>query len=659
MHNIKSKLRYFFIGDVLLLTLVFGILNYNKFGKVIPAGKYLILFLTFIFFWASFSIYYDKYRIMVTRPYWFVLRIISWATLMCLLSITITVSFTDLWSTSRIFIILVTLIVFLIEIGLAAVITMFQPSFDLGEIIGTVDKTELLKNKYFFKWMIPGGISLIIIYIVTVWLVEGNFVYNPFNEKSLLILICTWGISTLVTNRYKAPNTLNHYYEIAPYIKATILMFLFLAFFYFFLRLEPYAGNLMFKTSMVFSSLEVFGFYLYFFGRSKKNGIGKIITIPSVNGSNGQENLKTTTSNHINDVYFSIQDLVHSLKDIRLSNRAKILHLLSKSLELEKIGKDKVAILNTSSTVNIQVLPNHSQDLLINFHDLNDFRRLNYYLLTSYKKLNNGSLLMGSFIPLEKFREHLRTQMPHFLFALIFPIHFIFHRVFPKLPVTKQIYFIITKGNNRIFSKAEIFGRLSFCGFEMVKDKMIGDRIYFICKKLKTVSLEDSPSYGPIVKLRRIGYQGKIISIYKFRTMHPYSEFLQAELYKKQGLRKDGDKIKSDFRLTNWGKVIRKYWIDELPQLLNWFRGDVTLVGVRALSQAKFDLYPIDLQKFRTKFIPGLIPPFYADLPNSFEGLLRSERMYLLQKIEKPMITDLKYFLRAFINIVFRGARSN
>ena len=181
MHNIKSKLRYFFIGDVLLLTLVFGILNYNKFGKVIPAGKYLILFLTFIFFWASFSIYYDKYRIMVTRPYWFVLRIISWATLMCLLSITITVSFTDLWSTSRIFIILVTLIVFLIEIGLAAVITMFQPSFDLGEIIGTVDKTELLKNKYFFKWMIPGVISLIIIYIVTVWLVEGNFIYNPFN----------------------------------------------------------------------------------------------------------------------------------------------------------------------------------------------------------------------------------------------------------------------------------------------------------------------------------------------------------------------------------------------------------------------------------------------------------------------------------------------
>ena len=151
MHNIKSKLRYLFIGDILLLTLVFGTLNYNKFTKVIPEGEYLILFFTIVFFWISFSIYYDKYRIVVTRPYWFVLRIILWATLMPLLSITITVSLTDLWSTSRIFILLVTLIIFLAEIGLAAVIAMFQPSFDPGIIKSAGDKTEDLQNKYFFK----------------------------------------------------------------------------------------------------------------------------------------------------------------------------------------------------------------------------------------------------------------------------------------------------------------------------------------------------------------------------------------------------------------------------------------------------------------------------------------------------------------------------
>ena len=168
--------------------------------------------------------------------------------------------------------------------------------------------------------------------------------------------------------------------------------------------------------------------------------------------------------------------------------------------------------------MNIQVLLDHTQDLLINFHDLNDFRRLNNYLLHSYKKLKNGGLFMGNFIPMEKFREHLRAQMPHFLYTIILPIHFIFHRLFPKLTITKQIYFIITKGRNRILSKAEVFGRLSFCGFEMIQDKTIGDHIYFICKKLKTVSMEKSPSYGPIVKLKRIGYEGEIIHIYKLNA---------------------------------------------------------------------------------------------------------------------------------------------
>jgi hypothetical protein len=120
----------------------------------------------------------------------------------------------------------------------------------------------------------------------------------------------------------------------------------------------------------------------------------------------------------------------------------------------------------------------------------------------------------------------------------------------------------------------------------------------------------------------------------------------------------DGDKILDDFRITSWGKIFRKFWIDELPQLVNWIQGDLKLIGVRALSKTKFDIYPDDLQKLRIQFKPGLIPPFYADLPKSFEGLLDSEKKYLLQKKENVFITDFKYFYKIFINIVFKGARS-
>jgi len=140
--------------------------------------------------------------------------------------------------------------------------------------------------------------------------------------------------------------------------------------------------------------------------------------------------------------------------------------------------------------------------------------------------------------------------------------------------------------------------------------------------------------------------------------MHPYSEFIQSDLYEKQRLDIKGDKIIDDFRLTSWGQVLRKYWIDELPQLYDWIRGEITIVGVRAISEAKYKLYPDDLQKKRVKNKPGLIPPYYVDMPKNFNEFLESERKYLLKKKEKPFLTDFIYFWKAFNNIVFHGARS-
>ena len=62
--------------------------------------------------------------------------------------------------------------------------------------------------------------------------------------------------------------------------------------------------------------------------------------------------------------------------------------------------------------------------------------------------------------------------------------------------------------------------------------------------------------------------------------MYPYSEFIQGDLYEKNYLDISG-KIKNDYRITSWGKVFRKYFIDEIPQIYNWLKGDLSLVGVR------------------------------------------------------------------------------
>jgi len=120
----------------------------------------------------------------------------------------------------------------------------------------------------------------------------------------------------------------------------------------------------------------------------------------------------------------------------------------------------------------------------------------------------------------------------------------------------------------------------------------------------------------------------------------------------------ESGKIKNDFRITHWGKAFRKLWIDEIPMLVNWLKRDIKLVGVRPLSQSFFDTYPDDLKKERIKYKPGLVPPYYADMPDSMEEVWESERKYLEKYKKHPKRTDMDYFFKAMKNILFHHAKS-
>ena len=91
---------------------------------------------------------------------------------------------------------------------------------------------------------------------------------------------------------------------------------------------------------------------------------------------------------------------------------------------------------------------------------------------------------------------------------------------------------------------------------------------------------------------------------------------------------------------------------------INYFKRELNIVGVRPLSQNYFSRYPKDLQDLRLLVKPGLIPPYYADMPKNFDEIIESERRYLQRKYKKQYSTDFIYFWKAFVNIVFKGARS-
>ena len=70
--------------------------------------------------------------------------------------------------------------------------------------------------------------------------------------------------------------------------------------------------------------------------------------------------------------------------------------------------------------------------------------------------------------------------------------------------------------------------------------------------------------------------------------------------------------------------------------IYNFIKGDLKLVGVRPLSKDYFKRYPKDLQKLRVKTKPGLIPPYYVDLPVTFDEICDSERRYLDLYLKNP-----------------------
>lgn len=104
---------------------------------------------------------------------------------------------------------------------------------------------------------------------------------------------------------------------------------------------------------------------------------------------------------------------------------------------------------------------------------------------------------------------------------------------------------------------------------------------------------------------RRVGKDGKIFNLYKFRSMCENADSLKKDL---QILNeRDGPvfKIENDPRITSFGKLIRKYAIDEMPQILNILKGDMSFVGPRPPTVEEVLQYD-DYDLLRLQAIPGL-----------------------------------------------------
>ena len=157
----------------------------------------------------------------------------------------------------------------------------------------------------------------------------------------------------------------------------------------------------------------------------------------------------------------------------------------------------------------------------------------------------------------------------------------------------------------------------------------------------------DSPGASPIYTQERLGLNGKSFKLYKFRSMVPDAEKQLDSLLSQNEMQGPAFKMKNDPRITRFGKIIRKCCIDELPQLINIFKGEMSFVGPRPPLPREVEQYT-EHQKQRLTVIPGLtcywqITKHRNDC--SFDEWLELDLKYIE---ERSIKTDLTIFFKTF-----------
>ena len=168
---------------------------------------------------------------------------------------------------------------------------------------------------------------------------------------------------------------------------------------------------------------------------------------------------------------------------------------------------------------------------------------------------------------------------------------------------------------------------------------------------------------GPLIKLespgpvffsqKRVGRNGRIFKMYKFRSMYVDADVRKKELLEKNEADGFMFKITDDPRITKVGRILRKTSLDECPQFFNVLKGDMSLVGTRPPTLDEFEKYR-SYHKRRLSITPGLTGLWQISgrsKVTDFEEVVRMDVEYI---DNWSLGLDLKILMKT-IGVVIRG----
>lgn len=167
-----------------------------------------------------------------------------------------------------------------------------------------------------------------------------------------------------------------------------------------------------------------------------------------------------------------------------------------------------------------------------------------------------------------------------------------------------------------------------------------------------------SESKGPVFFIhKRVGKNGKVFGVYKFRTMVPNAEELIKQFTPEQMKEfRENFKLENDPRITKIGKFLRKTSLDELPQIINILKGEMSFIGPRPVIKDELENYGENKTKFLS-VTPGLTGYWAANgrSNTSYEERMKLE-LYYIDNISFKM--DVKIFIKTIFSVLKReGAK--
>jgi len=168
--------------------------------------------------------------------------------------------------------------------------------------------------------------------------------------------------------------------------------------------------------------------------------------------------------------------------------------------------------------------------------------------------------------------------------------------------------------------------RVMDCVFSVLLLILLGPLLLAVAVLVKLMSP------GPVLfRQTRVGLNKRQFRIYKFRTMIANAEQVQDQLLSMNEMSGPAFKMQKDPRITPLGSVLRKTSIDELPQLFNVLKGDMSLVGPRAMSLRDYKLFDQDWQRRRFSVKPGITCLWQVNGRNSipFEQWMELDMQYI------------------------------